>query len=182
LTAQVGGISTLSGALTSAGQPLSGAPVEIQRRSAEGYETVASAVTGDDGTWSVTAPLTRNAAVRAVYRGGESSSAVVSETVGVRIPAQLTIQAQTQTAVTGVPVQLDGTVFPAKRGITLFVTRLAPDGGYGSIREIAVRSSGGSWSQAVTFDAPGRYQVVAASASDRLNAAGVSAPVEMTVA
>jgi len=171
----------VSGNLTSDGQPVSGAAVELQRRTRSGRQTIATVTTAADGTWSATLPLTRNAGIRALYRGAPGVSAVISPTVELAVPAQLTLQASAQQAVVGIPIVFSGTVSPDKERVILAIAQLQVDGSYREVRTVRVASDNGAFSRGIAFSAPGRYQVVARTEPDRANAAGSSQPVAITV-
>src|SRR5207248_4392153 len=81
----VSGTTTVSGQLTTNGQPVAGAAIEVQRRTKKGELTLANAATATDGTWSATPPLIHNAALRALYRGAPGISAVVSPTTAILV-------------------------------------------------------------------------------------------------
>jgi hypothetical protein len=175
--------ATLQGTLTSAGEPIGGAQVELQQRTAKGERTLAMATTNPDGTFSVGAPLQRNATLRALYRGSPGlNSAVVSRPVGVAIAPGLTLSAPTSQTTVGVPVVFSGTITPVKPRVTLVVSQLQLDGTWLEVRQIRVAANpDGTYSRGVAFSSPGQYQVVAHTAPDNVNATGTSAPVAITV-
>jgi uncharacterized protein with LGFP repeats len=172
----------VSGTLTSGGQAVAGAPVEVQRRARSGQSTIATATTAADGTWSAGLALTRNASVRALYRGAPGVSAVVSRPVELEVPAQLTLQASQQQAMAGIPIVFSGTVTPHKERIVLAISQLQPDASYAEIRTVRVPAEDGAFSRGIAFPGPGRYQVVARSEADEVNAPGTTVPVAITVA
>ena len=182
LSLQVVSGTMVSGQLTTNGQPVAGAAIEVQRRTKKGELTLANAATATDGTWSATPPLIHNAALRALYRGAPGISAVVSPTTAILVAPQIMLQAQAQQTTVGIPVVFYGTVAPAKDRVTLVVAQLQPDGSWAQVREIRVAVENGSFSRGVAFSAPGQYQVTARSAADATNAPGSSQPVAMTVA
>jgi uncharacterized protein with LGFP repeats len=175
--------ATVSGTLTSNGQPVPGAAIELQHRRSAEQTTVATATTAADGTWSAGAPFPHNATLRALYRGAPGISAIVSVTVDVAIAPQVTLSAQSQEATTGVPIVFSGTVAPAKPRVTFVISQLQPDAvTYAEVRRFAVAvNADGTFSRGVAFSGPGQYQVVAATETDDTNVNGLSAPVAMTV-
>jgi hypothetical protein len=183
LSAETVSGTTLSGILTTAGTPVAGATVELQRRLRSGeQETLTTATTGADGSWWATVALTRNAAVRAIYRGAPGISAVVSPPVGIDVAPQITLTAQSQQAAVGIPLVFSGTIAPSKRRVTIVVAQGQPDGTYREMREVRVAVEGGAFSRGIAFSAPGQYQVTARSERDATNAPGASVPIAMSVA
>ena len=79
------------------------------------------------------------------------------------------------------PLEVAGTVRPAKPSVIVDLYRSGHTGGKPIARH-TVRSSHGGF--AASFPAPpaGDYVLVARSAADAVNAAGASAPVPVTVA
>ncbi len=65
--ATYGGTVTATGRLTSAGSPLAGAQVRVERRVGSDRTTVATVTTGSDGGWRWSTRATANAVVRAVF-------------------------------------------------------------------------------------------------------------------
>jgi hypothetical protein len=182
LSAQVVSGATVSGVLTSAGEPVSGAAIELSQRRPGRETTIATATTAADGSWQATLQLSRNAVIRALYRGAPGISAVVAPAILVTVPPQITLEAAQQQAATGSVVLMSGTVTPAKKRVTLVVSQLQPTGAYTPVRTIRVAvAADGSFSRGVGFTAPGQYQVVAETAADTVNAAGGSPPVAITV-
>jgi hypothetical protein len=64
------------------GQPLGGAPIELQRLTSRGARTIATTTTSGDGSWSVAVALTRTTRLRALHR---PAPAAVSVLVEVRV-------------------------------------------------------------------------------------------------
>src|SRR4051812_3022159 len=90
------GSATLGGVLSSAGVPIAGATVELQRRSTtRGPSSLGAVVTDANGVWSETVPLGTNAQLRAVYRGDPTHAAVLSPGALAIIPAQVVLAAAT---------------------------------------------------------------------------------------
>jgi hypothetical protein len=173
----------LSGALAAGGQPVEGATIELQRRAKAGQTTIATAVTNPDGTWTATAQLTELAMVRALFRGGDGLSAVVSAPVWVEIAPQIMLSGASPATTPGGVVQFAGTVTPVKDRVALVVAKQAIDGSFDEIRSIAVRPDGrGNFTRTVGFADPGRYQLVARTTDDRKNLAARSPAVEVLVA
>jgi hypothetical protein len=177
------GALKLSGALTLAGVPIAGAQIELQLRERAGERTLATATTAADGSWSASAALLHNGTLRALDRGGDGArSAVVSPGVEVRVRPRVELLAGASTAPPGGSVPFSGSVAPAKRKLSLVVSRLEADGTYRRARSLDVRTVNGGFSVSVDFPAPGSYQVAARVPEDARNAAGESPPVTVAVA
>ncbi|MFL5893843.1 MAG: peptidoglycan recognition protein, partial [Thermoleophilaceae bacterium] len=175
--------ASLSGVLTSNGQPMPGAQIELQQRTVKGERTLATAATGDDGSWSAGATVAHNANLRALYRGAPGVSAVVSPAIAVAIAPQVTLSGDPQQTTAGGVVQFSGTIAPAKAKVTLVVSQLQLDGTWSEVRTVRFAAAGdGTFTRVLGFAEPGQYQVVAHTPADDRNATGTSAAVAITVA
>jgi hypothetical protein len=178
------GSTTVGGGLSAGGVPIAGATVEVQSRSTtRGPATLGTATTDENGGWAATLPLTRNAQLRAVYRGDPAHPAVVSPGLFATMPPQIALTAATQQAITGSVIEFTGSVTPVKPIVTIVITKQQLDGTYATVRTIRVRpADDGSFARSIGFTEPGQYQVVAQAAADKQNGPGASPPVAMTIA
>jgi N-acetylmuramoyl-L-alanine amidase len=169
---------TLSGNLASlAGPPLAGAPVELQRLRLNGLTaravTVATVTTAPDGSWSSPLTLSSNALLRGLHRPGP---AAVSDWAAVAVAPAITLSAESTA-----PLQVTGTVAPAKRRVAVDLYQPGRTTGK-PIASRTVPVSHGRFAAALRAPRPGDYVLVARTAADALNAAGASPPVAVTVA
>jgi hypothetical protein len=178
------GSVTVGGVLASAGLPLAGATVEVQRRSAtRGPATLGSATSDANGAWTATLALTETAEIRAVFRGDPAHPAVVSPGAIAAVPPQIALTAATQLAIPGSVIGFTGSVTPVKPRVTIVIAKQQLDGTYATVRDIRLRSDGdGTFTRSIGFAEAGNYQVVAHTAADDANALGTSPPVAITIA
>jgi hypothetical protein len=178
-----GGFASLTGTLTAGGTPVAGATVELQRRTKTGFETIGTATTAEDGTWTAAGAAARNASARAVYRGDPLHSAVVSQPVDVNVAPQVALTASSQVTPPGGVVEFTGTIAPPKAKVSIVVSQQQLDGTFAVVRTVRFgAASDGTFARTIGFPAPGQYQVVAQTAADNSNAAGTSSPVGITAA
>jgi hypothetical protein len=178
------GSVTVGGTLTSAGLPIAGATVEVERRSTtRGPSIVGTATTDANGGWAVTVALPSNAALRAVYRGDGIHSAVVSAGVSAAVAPQIALTAAAQQAPPGSVIPFTGSVTPAKPRLVIVIAKQQLDGTFATIRTIALRpEDDGTFARSIGFPESGQYQIVAHTSADDANALGTSAPVAITIA
>jgi hypothetical protein len=177
------GIATIAGVLSAADAPIPGATIELQRRTTSGLTTIAQATTAEDGTWSAPAAIAANASLRALYRGDNGHSAVVSLPVEVSVAPQITLAAAAQQVAPAGVIQFTGSIVPAKKKLSIVISQLQPDGTFTPARIVPFTAeSDGSFTRTLGFPAAGQYQVVAQTTADAVNAAGTSPPVTITVA
>jgi N-acetylmuramoyl-L-alanine amidase-like protein len=164
---------TVAGRLTAAGQPVAGAPIEVQSVSAavRGHQetTLAVATTAADGTWSAQLAPTVNTLVRALHR---PSPATASPLVEVAVAPVITLS-----PVSSAPLRVRGTIIPAERRLT--VTLSTPGGRVLARRKVTAR--GGRFTAGFGARRPGSYLVTAHTAPNRANAGGASPPLAVTV-
>lgn len=168
----------VSGRLTDLhGAPIAGAPVEVQRFSASPSgpreTTVATATTGADGRWSAAVALKRRALLRALHR---PAPAAVSDLVAISVPAAITLK-----LVTASPLKVSGTVRPSTGTVTLELFAVQPGGHWARLRRRVVTVRHGAFSAVLATSVPGVYGVSAHTAANTVSAAGVSAPVEVSI-
>jgi N-acetylmuramoyl-L-alanine amidase len=159
------------------GEGLGGALVELQQLRLKGFSatavTLATATTASDGSWSVP-PFTAESTtlLRGLYR---SHPAAVSDWVAIEVVPVITL-----TLVSPSPLQVSGTISPAKRVV---VVDLYPAGRTGG-KPVATRkvsASNGQFSATFPHARPGNHVLVARSQADAQNAAGVSPQLAVSV-
>lgn len=179
------GSASVGGLLAdSAGAPAAGATVEVQTHSTtRPPQTVATATTRPDGTWSADVALATNAQLRAVYRGGDSRRAAVSHSLPLAIPPRISLTTTVPVTIPGGVIDFEGSTQPVKPRATVVVAQHQPDGSLRTIRSIrAATNDDGSFSCSIAFPDAGQYQVIAHTAPDDANATGTSPPLTITVA
>jgi hypothetical protein len=145
------------------GPPVSGAPLELQQLVAGDEATLATVTTGADGSWSTQLTLSASAALRMLHR---DAPAAVSGVAQVAVAPAVTL-----TVSPGPPVQVSGTVAPAKPYVTIEVRR-----GRRVIKRKRVRVSGGQFTAVIAVARAGDV-LRAITPADARNAAGASPAV-----
>jgi hypothetical protein len=168
---------TISGLLqTLAAAPLAGAPIEIQQLGAPingtRAQTIATATTAPDGTWSVSLAFTQNVALRALHR---PAPAAVADWQALLVAPALTLTVQSTS-----PLLLSGTVSPSMAHV---IVDLYPPGVTSGkpLRKTRVATSLGSFTATLTPPGPGDYVLVARTKADAVNVAGASPPVPVSI-
>ncbi len=175
VTVGAGATATLSGVLALlSGQPLAGAPIELQELGPSGppAATFATVTSAGDGSWSQGVSFTRTTLVRALHR---PAPATVSDWVTVAVAPVIALTVQSTS-----PLIVSGTVSPAKGHVILDLYPAAASSGK-PISKHRVSAGAGSFTGQLRVPGPGNYTVVARTRADSSNAAGVSAPVPVTV-
>jgi hypothetical protein len=172
-TITTGATIPLSGRLTTlAGQPIAGAPIELQQIASGTESTFQAVSTGADGSWSGMVTLTSNAALRALHR---PSPATVSDLTFVAVAPTVTLAIQS-----AAPLRVTGVVTPPKR--TVIIDAYALQGAHRRLvasKRVSARQ--GQFTAALTIRRAGQYQLIARTAADASNASGSSPPVLVTV-
>jgi N-acetylmuramoyl-L-alanine amidase len=166
---------TVGGALRLlSGQPIAGAPIELQAVGPSGppAATILAVTTDSNGMWSATLTLQSTTAVRALHRPYPAS---VADWVLLPVAPVLTLTAQSTS-----PLVLSGTISPGKRQVTVDLYRGSSAAGK-PLAKRRVKVVGGGFSVQMPVPGPGSYVLVARSAADATNAAGASPPLAVTV-
>jgi hypothetical protein len=173
---------TVAGHLTTLrGAARPGRTVSVQQRVGATETTLATVTTGADGSWTAGLTLSSNATLRAVFSAHGSTRAVISRSVFLPVACAVSLSAP-PAGLTGQPIPLSGSTNPPKASVTIVVTQLQPDGTAAEVTRFAVTSAGdGTYQASWTPTGPGTYRLTAITAADRTNAAGASAPVDVTV-
>jgi hypothetical protein len=168
-----GSSATLSGRLALlGGGPLAGAPIELQNVAVSGAQTIASAVTAADGSWSAPLAPASNVLVRALHR---SAPAAVSDVALLGVQPVVTLQ------VVGVsPLRVSGTIAGPKGMVTIDLYARA--NGHRRLvasKRVAVRN--GLFAATIRTRRHGPSVLVARTLADAVNVAGESPPVDVTL-
>lgn len=170
-----GGSAQLSGRLALlSGQPLGGAPVELQSLGPAGppATTLTALSTASDGTWSQAVSFQENTLVRAVHAAQPAS---VADWAHISVAPAITLSVQSSS-----PLVLTGTVAPSQQHVWVEIYRGAVARGK-PLRRKRTTAASGSFRAQLSVPAPGSYVVVARTLAGAANAAGSSPPVAVTV-
>ena len=168
----------VTGRLTDlSGVPMVGAPVEIQQFSVTlrgtAESTLVTANTAPDGSFSAAVPLTQNALVRALHR---PAPAAVSTLVAIDVAPAITITVPSTS-----PLTVTGTVAPPTKTATVELFTVSADGRWQALRQQRVPVRQGAFAATLATPAAGEYGLSVHTPADAVSAAGVSAPVQVTV-
>jgi hypothetical protein len=168
----------VSGRLTDLdGAPIAGAPVEVQRFAATlrgtTETTIGNATTGPDGSFTAAVPLTRYTLVRALH---PVAPAAVSTLVAVAVAPAITLSVEST-----VPLTVAGTVDPPTKQATIHLFAVEPDGEWEPLVSKRVKVAHGAFTATLATPGPGSYGLSVHTPADAISAAGVSAPVPVTV-
>ena len=163
----------LSGRLaTRSGQPITGAPIEVQQIASGRETTLQTLTTETDGAWGTEIALSYNTTLRALHR---PQPATVSDLLVVSVAPRVSL-----TVESGAPLRVAGEVTPQKRSVTIDAYRLQ-----GAHRRLVaskqVIAQGGRFATTSTIRRPGRYLLIARTRADARNAAGASPAAQVTV-
>ncbi len=139
-------------------RPVAGAPVALQKQSTSSFITVGRATTRADGTWSVTVPWRRAAAVRALAT--VAGSPVRSSPVSVGVGTVLQLAPVARRVRAGRSVAVTGLVRPGG-AVRLRVERQTRGGGWVRVAELPARVSRGRLSAKALLRTPGFYRLTA---------------------
>jgi len=168
----------VSGRLTDlAGAPITGAPVEVQRfevtRSGTTQTTIGEATTAPDGSFTVAVPLTRYTFLRALHR---PAPAAVSTLVAFAVAPAITLAVESTA-----PLTVAGTVEPPTKTATVELFAVQADGHWAPLRRVKVKLARGAFTATLATPGPGSYGISVHTPADAVSAAGVSAPLPVTV-
>jgi N-acetylmuramoyl-L-alanine amidase len=169
---------------TLAGEPIAGAPIEIQQlteaytelqnggglRTTVGEDTLATATTAADGSFTAQLALERSTLVRSLHR---PAPATTSPLVEVFVAPAVTL-----TLTPGAPVAVAGTVRPGKPAVTIDAYRVGR--GRKPVLSKHVAVTRGAFATTLRLG-KGRYWVRARTLADDSNVAGESPRLAVTV-
>jgi hypothetical protein len=168
----------VSGLLTDlGGAPIAGAAVEVERFSATLHgastTTIGNATTGPDGSFTAAAALREFTLLRALHR---AAPATVSTLVGVEVAPAITV-----TVDSTAPLTVSGTVAPPTKRATINLFAVQSDGTWRPLSRKPVAVRQGAFAATLATPGPGAYGLSVHTPADAVSAAGVSAPVPVTV-
>jgi hypothetical protein len=163
------------------GLAVAGVPVELQRLGRAGWKTIDEGTTDSEGDFAAAATLSRYTIARWKFAGDPTYRPYRGDGVGIQVSPLITLDASTSTTAPGEPVDLSGTIAPAKAsGLTLVVER-DEDGRWHRVARKKLRARRGAFRASRGFRQAGRYRLSVRFAGDALNARGVSPYVELSV-
>ncbi len=151
--------ATFAGRLERGGEPVAGARVQLQKQGSASYVTVARATTRADGSWSVTVPWRRGAAVRAVAEVAGRSAPVRSAPVSVGVRGVLEVDPTARRVRMGRSAVVTGRVRPAGP-VRLRVERQV-GGRWVRVADVAAPVRAGRFRAKVLLRKPGVYRLTA---------------------
>jgi N-acetylmuramoyl-L-alanine amidase len=155
-----------------AGPAIAGAELELQAVTPRRATTLETATTGADGSWSAALALPTSLVLRALHR---AAPAAVSDLVLIEVAPALTLS-----LVSPSPLRVTGTVSPHKP-VTIDLYALRTGRRQRLLSSKRVAAAGGRFTAQLRTRHHGRVRVIARTAADAGNAAGASAPVDLTV-
>jgi hypothetical protein len=168
--------ATVSGALRQInGEPVAGAPLELQAYGSGGWRTAWQATSGDDGGFRVDIGARLSHQIRVRFTGDPGRIGSTSKPVQLSVVPELKIQRSASQRPVGQSVTLSGTVQPNKTRLMLVVERRSgKDTARGTLK-IGARS--GRFTRSYKFHSPGLFRFYVAFDGDKGNAASKSGAV-----
>jgi hypothetical protein len=154
------------------GPAIAGAELELQAVGPGGAATLQTTTTRADGYWSATLAPSTSLVLRALHRAAPAS---VSDVVVIDVAPALTLS-----LVSTSPLRVAGTVSPP-RPVTVDLYALAAGGRQRLLTSKRVAAVGGRFTAQLRTRHHGPVRLTAGTAADADNAAGVSAPVNLTL-
>lgn len=168
--------ATVSGRLLQiTGEPIAGAPVDVQAFGTSGWRTAWHATSGDDGGFSVKVGARLSHVLRVRYAGDTGRVGSTSKPVNLVIVPELSLERSASRRPVGQAVTLSGTVQPSKTRLVLVVERRV-----GKVRSRGVLKLGarrGSFARAYRLRSAGLYRFYVSFAGDKANASAKSTAV-----
>jgi hypothetical protein len=168
--------ATVSGALRQInGEPVAGAPLELQAYGSGGWRTAWQATSGDDGGFRVDIGARLSHQIRVRFTGDPGRIGSTSKPVQLSVVPELKIQRSASQRPVGQSVTLSGTVQPNKTRLMLVVERRSgKDTARGTLK---IGATSGRFTRSYKFHSPGLFRFYVAFAGDKGNAASKSGAV-----
>ena len=164
---------TVSGRLRRlAGPAIPSALLELQAVTPRGATTLQTATSGADGSWSARLAPASSLVLRALHRAAPAS---VSDVVLIEVAPAITLS-----VVSTAPLQATGTVSPRKP-VTVDLYAVAPGGRLKLLTSKRLAAAGGRFTARLSTGHHGPVRLIARTVADAGNAAGASAPVDLTL-
>src|SRR5919108_680054 len=161
------------------GSPGAGVGVEVQAKTARGWQGIVPAVTDASGAWSASLALPSTRSLRAVATPDPTRPALLSPPAKLEVRFAVSAVLQARRVHFGRPTVLRGTIEPRRRLRRVIVTvdRRAAGGRYLRVVRFRALARDGRFRVPLRPSAPGLYRVRVSAPGDRLNAPGRSAPL-----
>ena len=174
--------STYFGALTdSAGFPVAGATVELQRLRRTGWKPLEEAITDENGNFSATTRFKRQTVLRWEFAGDDVHRPFRGDGAAVAVAPLMTLETSTTDTEPGERIDISGTIAPTKsEGLRLVIQR-DEAGRWRRVARRKVTAVDGVFTKRATFDTEGTYRLAVRFAGDLLNAPSATPYVEVTV-
>jgi hypothetical protein len=176
-----GGLTFTGRLLDAARTPVADATVELQRLGHAGWTTLGEGTTDAEGDFAAAARFKHYAILRWKFAGDETYRPYRGDGVGVHVAPLITLDASSDSVAPDEPVDLTGTIAPAKaEGVKLVVER-DEDGRWRRTSTKALKPKRGRIARSRSFSQEGTYRLSVRFAGDTVNAPGVSPYVEVSV-
>jgi hypothetical protein len=168
--------ATLSGALRQInGDPVAGAPLDVQAYGSSGWRTTWHATTGSDGAFTLKVGARLSHLLRVVYAGDAARLPTTSRSTLLSVLPELKLERSASRKPVGQRVTLSGTVQPSKRSLVLLVERrVGKERRHGTLK---LRARAGRFRRSYRFHSTGLFRFQVAFKGDRRNAAASSSAV-----
>ena len=168
--------ATVSGALRQInGEPVAGAPLDVQAYGTSGWRTAWHATTGGDGGFRLDIGARLSHQIRVRYAGDDVRLGVVSTSMLLKVVPELKLERSASRRGVGQTVTLSGTVQPNKTRLQLVVERRM--GKKRSTGTLALRARRGRFARTYRFHSAGLFRFYVKFAGDKGNAATKSGAV-----
>jgi hypothetical protein len=182
-TITYGGHATLSGRLTDqqTGNGISGRPVNLwsQPATTAGWQHIATATTGPDGSFHLTPAPTATTAYRASFAGSDQHATADTAQVTVAVRTKVTARKSASTIRHGQAITVTGTVSPNHAGQKAYLQRLV--GGAWKTAATTTLTSTSGYTLRATPPTRGRLTYRVYKSADRDHAASGSAKQTINV-
>jgi hypothetical protein len=168
--------ATVSGALRQInGDPVVGAPLDVQAYGTTGWRTAWQATSGDDGGFRVDISARLSHQVRVRFAGDPGRIGATSKPVQLSVVPELKIQRSASRRPVGQTVTLSGTVQPNKTRLMLVVERRSGTAKARGTLKIGAKS--GRFRRTYKFHSSGLFRFYVSFAGDKSNAPSKSGAV-----
>jgi hypothetical protein len=168
--------ATVSGVLRQInGEPVAGAPLEVQAYGTSGWRTTWRATSGDDGGFRVDVGARLSHQVRVRFAGDPARIGATSSVYQLNVVPELKLQRSAARRGVGQTVTLSGTVQPNKTRLMLVVERRSGKTKARGVLKIGARR--GRFSRTYKFHSTGLFRFYVAFAGDKGNAPSKSGAV-----
>lgn len=157
------------------GEPVGGAPVEVQAFGTSGWRTAWRATSGDDGGFTVKVGARLSHQLRVRYAGQPGRAGATSKPVSLVIVPELSLQRSASRRPVGQAVTLSGTVQPSKTRLVLVVERRLGRTKSRGVVKLGTRR--GRFAKAYRFRSAGLYRFYVSFPGDKGNASAKSTAV-----